>query len=300
MADIRANRWEWFHYDNPDFQVQFRNNWIPAGIEIPDISIHWHDDVEFIYVYEGACYYEMENEVIEMTAEEGIFVNARQLHLIHAHEKSECRLMCLIFHPIILCSTEHVSGTYVKSVLENKDCPYIKLSMKTEWQAMLLQDIIDMEPFASDEKGHLKVMQYIFDIWDLIYRNTVNDAAGQMQEHDLISVGKMVSYIHSHYREKILLSDICEAGNVGKSKCGKLFEKYYNVTPMEFVMNYRLEKGAKLLEISDMQITDIAYETGFSDASYFSKAFSAHIGISPVRYRKIGKGMSHYYEIPRI
>lgn len=41
MADIREDGWEWFHYDNPDFQVQFRRNFIPAGVTISDIrSIH--------------------------------------------------------------------------------------------------------------------------------------------------------------------------------------------------------------------------------------------------------------------
>ena len=108
----------------------------------------------------------------------------------------------------------------------------------------------------------------------------------------------MISFIQKNYRNKITLSQICGAGNVGKSKCNILFERYYNVSPMEYVKNYRIEQGGRLLVISDMPITQIAYEIGFADGSYFSKAFSEKLGITPIKYRAIGREMSSYYELP--
>ena len=108
MSDIRANRWEVLHYDDPDFQVMFRRNKITAGAPLCDITNHWHDDVEFLYVIEGNVYYEMEKETLKISAGEGIFVNAKQMHLIHSGDK-DCVLLCLIFHPIILCSSEYIN-----------------------------------------------------------------------------------------------------------------------------------------------------------------------------------------------
>lgn len=299
MADIRENGWEWFHYDNPDFQVQFRRNYIPAGIDLSyDMSIHWHDDVEFIYVLKGSTHYEMANTNVKMKAGEGIFVNSRQLHLIHADKDEDCELLCLIFHPIILCSTEYITENYVKPLIENKNIQYVHLKSIIPWQKKVLNAIAKMEPFCNDERGHIKVMNYIYDLWDELFLNLIESSNDDDINQDLSCMKKMIAFIHKNYRSKIMLSEICEAGNVGKSKCNLLFEKYYNVSPIEYVKDYRIEQGAKLLTLSDMSITQIALEVGFTDGSYFSKAFSEKIGITPNKYRGIGREMSSYYELP--
>lgn len=302
MADIRENGWEWFHYDNPDFQVQFRRNTIPAGVIITDIkSIHWHDDVELIYVLKGATHYEMANETIKMKAGEGIFVNSRQLHLIHADKDEDCELLCLIFHPIIMCSTQYVTDNYVKPLIDNKNVQYVHLKSEVSWQKQVLDDIAKMEQFCANDRGHMKVMNIIFDLWEQLYENLIDTCSMEDSEinQDLSCIKNMISFIHKNYRNKITLAEICSAGNVGKSKCTLLFEKYYNVSPIEYVKNYRIEQGARLLTLSDMQVTEIAYEVGFTDGSYFSKAFSEKVGITPIKYRSIGRGMSSYYELPQ-
>lgn len=302
MADIRENGWEWFHYDNPDFQVQFRRNFIPAGTIIRDIkSIHWHDDIELIYVLKGATHYEMAKETIKMKAGEGIFVNSRSLHLIHPDENEDCELLCLIFHPVIMCTTQYVTDNYVKPIIDNKDIQYVHLNNKVSWQKQVLDDIAGMERFCEEERGHMKVMNYIFDLWEQLYDNLMDTCSVEDNKtnQDLSCIKNMIFYIHKNYRDKIKLTDICSAGNVGKSKCTVLFEKYYNVSPIEYVKNYRIEQGARLLTLSDMPITEIAYEIGFTDGSYFSKAFTEKVGITPIKYRRIGREMSSYYELPQ-
>lgn len=299
MADIRENGWEWFHYDNPDFQVQFRHNYIPAGVVLRTIKIHWHDDVEFIYVLKGVAHYELSNTTITMKAGEGIFVNSRQLHLIHPDKDEDCDLLCLIFHPVILCSTDYITENYVKPLIEEKTAPYIHLKPDVLWQRSVLEDISSMEQYFQDERGHMKIMGFILDLWNHLFENLVSIEDDELAGQDLMCVKKMISYIHMNYRGKIKLADICEAGNIGKSKCNILFDKYYNVSPIEYVKNYRIEQGAKLLTLSDMSVTEIAYEVGFSDGSYFSKAFSEKTGCTPLKYRSIGREMSFYYDLPQ-
>lgn len=299
MADIRENGWEWFHYDNPDFQVQFRHNFIPAGVIIRDIkSIHWHDDVEFIYVLKGTTHYEMADTNVVMREGEGIFVNSRQLHLIHADKDEDCELLCLIFHPIVLCSTAYITDNYVKPLIENSNVPYVHLKSSIAWQKSVLEDIAKMETYCEDDRGHMQVMNLLFDMWNLLFDNLYEKEEDDIKNKDLSCMKKMIAYIHMNYRNRIKLSEICEAGSVGRSKCNLLFDTYYNVSPIEYVKNYRIEQGAKLLTLSDMSITEVAYEVGFTDSSYFSKAFSEKIGITPHKYRKIGREMSLYYELP--
>ncbi|MEM6804325.1 MAG: helix-turn-helix transcriptional regulator [Bacteroidota bacterium] len=48
----------------------------------------------------------------------------------------------------------------------------------------------------------------------------------------------------------------------------------------------RLKKAKELLLISDLSISEIAYETGHTDPSYFSKTFKSKYGLSPKEFRQ--------------
>ena len=54
-------------------------------------------------------------------------------------------------------------------------------------------------------------------------------------------------------------------------------------TPMEWVMEYRLNKALQLLQDhnDEKNISEVAYEVGFTDPSYFTKKFRDHFGLLP-------------------
>ena len=63
-------------------------------------------------------------------------------------------------------------------------------------------------------------------------------------------------------------------------------KKYYNTTPCTFINNLRLEYSTNLLLASNLSITDVCYECGFENISWFYKAFSKKYGVTPSQYRK--------------
>lgn len=294
MSDIRVDGWEWLHYDNPAFPVQYRKNVIPAHCALTDVAMHWHDDVEFIYVVSGSIGYVVNEDTFSLRAGEGLFVNSRQRHVILAGDE-DAMLYCLIFHPVVLSSCKYIAGNYVVPLLGS--VPYVVLREETDWQCRLLTEIAAMQPYVTQTHGHMQVMISLYRIMEELYEHLVRSdkETGELNK-DLMSMRQMTAYVQEHYRGKVLLQEICAAGNVGKTKCNELFMENYNVTPMEYLRNYRLEQSAKMLEISDMSITEIACENGFTDGSYFTKIFRQQVGCSPQDYRRYGKGLSEYYE----
>ena len=57
-------------------------------------------------------------------------------------------------------------------------------------------------------------------------------------------------------------------------------------TPSQFIRNFRLLKGKALLTSTDKTVAEIAYEVGFTDPNYFSRAFQKAFSQSPTEYRK--------------
>lgn len=66
----------------------------------------------------------------------------------------------------------------------------------------------------------------------------------------------------------------------------RAFSKYYGVTPSEFVLDLRLTYSASLLKISNLSITDVCFESGFENMSWFYKAFGKRFGLTPRQYRE--------------
>ena len=57
-------------------------------------------------------------------------------------------------------------------------------------------------------------------------------------------------------------------------------------TPSQFIRSIRLQKGKELLLTTDMTISEIAYEVGFSDPNYFSRTFNKEFNVPPRDFRK--------------
>ena len=96
----------------------------------------------------------------------------------------------------------------------------------------------------------------------------------------------MIAFIELHYKEKITLSDIASSGNICKTSCYTIFKKFTGRTPVEYLNFHRLRKSIELMKSTDMTLTQICYESGFSGSSYFAESFRKAFGCSPSEYKK--------------
>ena len=285
MADIKSDGSEVLHYDQPDFPVFIRKNIIPPNACFPDISLHWHDDLEFIYVLSGDIGYYVDGEHVVMRAGEGIFVNARHMHLI-CNADLGCTLLCIIFPPTVLCSTEFIASKMVNPVLNAKELAYLLLSKQVPWQKVILTEIKEIYDNSLQENGEPDIMAAIYRLWGTLYRNIDVKTVEKHKDENLILMKRMLDYLYKNYDKKITLNDVCDQAGIGKNKCTELFRRYTNMSPMDYLRNYRVEKGVELLRETDLSVTEIAYEVGMSGASYFAESLRKYRGCSPLQIRK--------------
>ncbi len=100
------------------------------------------------------------------------------------------------------------------------------------------------------------------------------------------AVGKALDHIAANYTEPIALADIAEAAGLSTFRIAHLLKEATGKTALQNIHYLRIQEARRLLEGSDMSCTDVAYETGFGDQSYFIKQFRKWMGITPAKYRK--------------
>ncbi|MFB9330871.1 helix-turn-helix domain-containing protein [Paenibacillus aurantiacus] len=97
---------------------------------------------------------------------------------------------------------------------------------------------------------------------------------------------KVKGYIAAHLNEDLSREDIAGYVNLNPDYLTRIFKKETGLTISEYVLQERINSAKEMLVKTDRPITDIAYEVGYNNYSYFSKMFKKATGYNPQDYRK--------------
>lgn len=100
------------------------------------------------------------------------------------------------------------------------------------------------------------------------------------------AVKEPVDYIRQNFRHAFTIEELAGVAYLSVSALERRFKKYLAKTPKQFINEVRLENARKLLIETNMPISQVGDETGFSDHSYFSKQFRLFFGELPSDFRR--------------
>jgi len=98
------------------------------------------------------------------------------------------------------------------------------------------------------------------------------------------AVQQMQKYIEEHLHETITLSDLSRVSFYSPWYCYRLFVKWINMSPAEYIRRLRLSKSALKLRDENYKVIDIAFELGFGSVDGYQRAFFKEFGCNPREY----------------
>ena len=152
----------------------------------------------------------------------------------------------------------------------------------------LLKRIIDEQ--KEDKYGKIEIC---YALLKLLFMQLIREIV----EHGHISISKVqsrhsqkvmevVSYLDAHYQDHYSLESIAQNFGFSKPSLCANFKKATGKTIFEYILMKRIEKCSLMLCTTSMNITEIAYSSGFNDISFFNKKFREMTGMSPGEFRK--------------
>ena len=100
-------------------------------------------------------------------------------------------------------------------------------------------------------------------------------------------VKELKDIIQDQIDTTITLKQLSKDVNIHPAYLSREFAKHFdNLSFGEYLRKLRIEKAIEYLDTSSYSLTKIAYLTGFSDQSHFSRIFKKHTGKNPSAYRK--------------
>lgn len=135
-----------------------------------------------------------------------------------------------------------------------------------------------------EESAALIFMQLIMGIGRCMNETDLINGSASVVEIDLAC-----EYFHEHYQENINIEDYIESRGMSASWFFRKFKEKMGVSPLQYILEIRLDNAKQLLRAADYSINEIATIVGYDNALYFSRLFRKHVGVPPREYRRAGK-----------
>ena len=254
-----------------DFPVEFHD----LTPEQPryEMPFHWHREIELIRVLRGEFCISLDGTEHRLTAGDTVFL---QGGVIHGGSPSDCDYQCIV------ADLEELTGG--KSLI--KQDPALFRVPPGSLAGKILCSVFETlknrpEGYEWTTKGLL--LQWIGAL--LEEGGVTVGIPSQDNSKNTLRLKNALRYIRKHYAEPISLAQIAEAAELSPNYLCRSFRTLTGKTPVEYLNYYRIEKACQLLRESDLSVTEIAFECGFNDLSYFIRIFRRCKETSPKRYR---------------
>lgn len=251
------------------------------------IPWHWHEEMELVYIARGGMNVKTPGKSFVLVQGELAAINSNTLHFAAA--APECVLHSLVFSPAFITGggQSAIARKYIQPLISSAFSGY-KLSGEDARQAAGWFNAA-FEALAQDSPGfEFIVRESLSHICLLLYERLApkpSDSAGAAGR-DGLRMRKMLDYIHGSYGGSVSVSDIAAAASISERECIRCFHKSLGVSPIQYLIKYRVMQGAKmLLEEPSSSISETAAYCGFDSPSNFSKMFKRFYGRTPREYR---------------
>lgn len=255
------------------------------------IPWHWHEELETILVTEGTLRLHVLSEQYMLSPGDIAIINSNALHMAVGFPKAV--IHSFVFSTMLLTGTADSSFAvkYISPLVSSPS--FLCLVVHSDELAKRYEDGFSTLRF--DQEGYEFVVRDALSALMMeVYRQIMPSAreTPAPTNVDAQRLAAMMSYIHTHYADKLTLKDIAQVCGISERETLRCFKRTIGEAPIQYLLRYRLLRGAAMLsEQSDMSISAIALACGFDSSAYFTKQFKTLYSCTPQQYRKNGSNL---------
>lgn len=248
--------------------------------------LHWHDDMEILYPLSGEAYIQIENTMHKLHKRHILVVESGQHHSTHS-DSSSAMFLCIHISKEKLRDYLPKIGTLhfvcsPDSVPDDKFPHYLELCRMLDELTKLY--IRESPGFPLEANGI--ILQLIGRLTEHFSIATVP----RLSSMDTLSsdrIHKVIGYVEEHYMEPVTLEDVAGLLGLGKEYFCRFFKKNMGMTFLEYLNEVRAARVYYDLIYTDLPISAIMEQNGFTNQKLFNRTFRKLYGCTPsdARYR---------------
>ena len=256
---------------------------------VGDYPYHWHDCLEIIFVLKGTIKIFAGTDNIVLKTGDIEIINFNEIHRIVGKTGNivlSLKIQAEFAQGIISDIKDIVFNSMVVSYHEKKrDVIGILGKMIGEF-ALSVDGNIDI--IDSNVKADInEILLYLTNNFDIVIHTLKSKVVSSDERKILLSrYRRITNYIYTNFSDKIGLREIAEKENLSLYFLSHEIKNLFGDGFQELLNFRRIHRSMKLLLDSNMNLTEIAYECGYSAPRYFSQYFRKILGTTPLKFRK--------------
>jgi AraC family transcriptional regulator of arabinose operon len=168
----------------------------------------------------------------------------------------------------------------------------------------LALNIQNVEPFINCVDGMLASSQltyandmarqgYLYNfIASLIKERQNSNKIEEVHDYSYhVYVDHTLEYIENNYNKNIKVQSIADYIGINRSYLTSCFKNVLNISPQEYILNFRMNKACNLLKNTSWPVCQIAKRVGYDDALNFSRLFKKVYGVNPTNFRNTAESL---------
>lgn len=252
---------------------------------------HWHQEYEIIRILEGTLTLSLDSE--EFTANAGDMFLIRD-GVIHGGTPDRCVYECIVFNLRLLPAhtdgcrscfhvlSEHtrvVRSFFPSSLQETMPCFF---SCAEQLFSHASQTFPGRDWFLTGLLTQLFGSIFRYEAWEISSSQPAIPCRKQRMEQ----LRSVLQYIDTHYADEVSLDQLSAVAGMSPKYFCRFFDSIIHKTPIEYLNYYRIERACYELSLGEQSITEVGYNCGFHDTSYFIRIFKREKGVTPRTYQK--------------
>lgn len=121
------------------------------------------------------------------------------------------------------------------------------------------------------------------------FRGAAYQDEADSSHHDE-TVIRAQQWLQEHLGQPLTMKDLATHLDLTPRTLNRRFRQATGMSPQAYLQSLRINHARELLKHSNLGVSEIAWQLGLQDASYFSQLFRNHCGVSPLRYREAVRG----------
>lgn len=267
------------------------------------VKHHWHDEVEILYFSGGPFLLDINMEQSVIDSESLCFINPGELHSIIT-KAPDSQEDAVVFSPDLLSFDTYDTAQIhlIQPIQKGRMLFPRRLTpehpafapIRDAFMAVLhsfgpaCQETpgADLSAVTDDLTSQLYIKASLLYILAVLSRYQLFTPTEKDLDKRVEAIKTTLTYIKENYKEKIYISDLAREVNLNEQYFCRFFKKAIGRTPMEYVNEYRIKQTRRLLEETDLSVTDVCLECGYNNLGNFLREFRKQTGTTPLQYRK--------------
>jgi len=263
------------HYRNsiPIIEVEFIAN--------QDRHIHFHENIELLYVLHGKMEITVEEETFALSPDDMIVVNSNKSHSFRGSSDLFLGRFILSYQEISELIEQNIILFCCNSVIDKNEA-------YTEMRNLITQ--IFNQYLQTDTNNHIYLQSLYYQLLHVLTSNfllTEKDIRFEAEKPDMEDrMQEILQFMRSNYYRSITLQDLADKFYLTKSYLSKYIIKKCNASFIDLLTTIRLNHATDDLLESNSSMMNIALKNGFASVAAFNKAFRDVYQTTPSEFRK--------------